>query len=188
MPKKAVFIPLVILNLAAIGFGLYAGFYTLFSSDADVPLMVGALLSMIAMCSSLMYVFYGYKKNVSSYFRGFMFTYALSQLAGIVIASGSSDGTGLGALLVGAIYGPLLVLALASDLGKKKSLILCAVVVVLQLGVFVGAVITTPGLIRGGTPLGTLYMMRAHMQFTLAVSMTLMTVAKYTDKAIRGTK
>lgn len=183
MKKKTVLIVLVVLHLIALCFGVYAGFYTMFSKEAGIAMMVGAMCSLAAICASLMYLFYGYKKNAASYFRGFMIAYALSQLAGLVIAGQNAEKTGLGVLLVGAVYGPVLVMAVAENLGKKKSYTLCAIAVLLQIGVLVGAIIT-----RGSANVGGLFLMRGYMQLTLAVSMMLMTVAKYEDKSARGTK
>ena len=180
MKKKTILIVLVVLHVIALCFGVYAGFYTMFSKEAGIAMMVGAMCSLAAICASLMYLFYGYKKNASSYFRGFMIAYALSQLAGLVIAGQNAEETGLGILLVGAVYGPVLVMAIAENLGKKKSYILCGIAVLLQIGVLVGAVLT-----RGTAEVGGIFLMRAYMQLTLAVTMTLMTVAKYEDKAAR---
>ena len=182
-------VPLIILNFIAAAFGVAANVYVLLSKEASVFTKIGAAVVILALGASLLYLFNGYKKNAAGYFKLYMCLFAMAQLVSTFATVYSApNGQSLISVAFPALtYGPILVLALVENLGKKRSYLVCAFVVAAYLTASVLILVMVPGLLAGGTEAGTLCLIRSGTTLLLAIIMSMMIVAKYRDKEERGT-
>ena len=183
-------VPLIILNFIAAAFGVAANSYVLLSAEASVFTKIGAAVVILALCASLLYLFKGYQKNAAKYFKLYMCLFAMAQLVSTFATVYSApNGQSLISVAFPALtYGPILVLALVENLGKKRSYLVCGFVVAAYLIASVLVLVMVPGLLAGGTEAGTLYLIRSGTTLLLAIIMSMLIVAKYRDKEERGTR
>ena len=132
------------------------------------------VLTLIPMLGALLYCATGYKKSSAGYFNLFIYLYTA-----VVFATSLFIRTGPIFLSVFSIisFGILCVLAIAKDVGKKKSFVLCGLNMFLAIIRIIAYFITT-GQFPGGM-FGNLL---------LAGILGLMVYAKYADKTARGTE
>lgn len=184
---KKIFMVIALLGLAVTAGGQV---YLLTFKEGFPFMHIAALLLLIAVIAGIVYAIKGFRKNEATLFRTFLHFYALSQFASIVY-SGSLTDLGNNANLIGIcanviIFGIILMLASAVDLGKKRSMGLILTVVALNVFLLIGSLIGQPGLVRGGGARGTIFAFYATSNLILSLVTTLMLVAKYKDKAARG--
>jgi len=178
---------LLILTLLGIVLGVAAGAFLVLRKGENAFLIVTALLTVLALLAALIYVLKGAKKKAASYFKAFMICYALAEFSSILSASGLAVNQPAAVAVNAAIFMLLILLAIGTDLGRTKSFLICGAVIVLALGLLIGAVVLFPGVLRGGTALGTVFALRAGANLVLALLTGIMVAAKYADKARRGT-
>ena len=156
-----------------------------FSQDSFFTL--SSIMVIIALTVGMVYVFMGFTKDAAPYLRYFMGFAALSELASIADVA-NMNVTPFGACFGAVIYGVYIILTVGKDLGKKQSLLLCVILLVLSVVMLIGSISSFPGLVLGGNTQGTLYMIRSAAKVCLATTALLAIYAKYVDKASRGTK
>ena len=183
-------VPLIILNFIAVAFGVAANVYVLLSAEASIFTKLGAAVVILALGASLLYLFKGYRKDAAKYFKLYMCLFAMAQLVSTFATVYSApNGNSLISVAFPALtYGPILILALVENLGKKRSYMVCAFVVAAFLLASILVAVMVPGLLRGGTEAGTLYLIRTGTTLLLAIIMSMMIIAKYRDKEERGTR
>ena len=185
--KKGSGILIIVINLIGVLVAIAAGVFAVVRNPDNLYMIVTAVLTVLALLAALIYFSKGAKKNAHAFFKIFMSCYALAEFASIISSSGLAVDQPAAVAVNAAIFALLILLAVGTDLGKLKSALLCIAVIVLALISLVGAIIMYPGVLRGGTPLGTVFALRAGANLCLALLTGIMVAAKYADKASRGT-
>ena len=186
MKNKALNPLIMVINLIAIALCVFGSIYSVIRVDAgDVYSRIAAILNIVALLSSAVYVLYGCKKNAAQFFRGFMICYSLSLLSTIVGATMQGPDIPATVIVYLVVFALIVVLAAGTDLGKKVSYVICGIIFAVNLGYFIWLFFTSPGIFRGGDMLATANLIGAGSQLALSSLLGVMTVAKYIDKANR---
>lgn len=163
-----------ILAIASVGFMVYMAF----NSDIDVFYKVEVVSNIIALLFVFEYIILGFKKDFASYYKLAMYVNAANAL--IVTAVASNESTKYIAIISCAIcFGCILTLAVAKNLGKKMSLILCTVVILLRISGIISYYFSA-----NTVDISLIIMIS---QLVLALVILVATIAKYEDKTIRHT-
>ena len=168
-----------IINLMLILFGIVSNVQILQHDNPSISTTVSTIFSVIALLAGASYICYGYEKVGAKSYKAFMILYAFAQLSCIVGAALMEPSNAIYIVSSAIVYGPILLLALSKDMGKKVSYNLAGIIVGLQLLVFVGSLISKDAVFHGSRTLSNLI---------LAVTACVMVWAKYDNKASRGTK
>ena len=185
--KKGSGVLIIVINLLGILISVAAGVFSVVRDSDNLYMVVTAVLTVLALLAALVYFLKGAKKNAAAFFKLFMSCYALAEFSSIISSSGLAVDQPAAVAVNAAIFALLILLAVGTDLGKMKSFLLCIGVIVLALASLVGALIMFPGVLRGGTPLGTVFALRSGANLCLALLTGAMVIAKYADKTRRGT-
>lgn len=134
-------------------------------------------VTVIALIGAVVYSLYGFKKNEAKYYKLFINLCAVATILRLVVHV-SSNGT-IRAVLTAVQFGALCVLSQAKDLGRKKSMILGLIFIVITLAIAVSMISVV------GFETRVLFMSLS--DFILALVINILLLAKYADKAERGT-
>lgn len=168
---------LVVIIVAGLAFACALGeIDVIATSKLDGLYKLEGILDVFALALSFIYLVLGYKKGVANYYKASILIAAAHAL--VVTSVASNEPTKYVSIISCAIcFGLLLGLAFGKNNGKKESLIICGIIVVLRvLGILFNA--------NGLTDPKTLLIIS---QLILAITVTVITVAKYIDKDERGT-
>lgn len=156
---------------------------------------IAAASEMIALVFSVLYYCFGYKKDAAKYYRMFMlfyaFTYIAETFASIIDydAIGVSDKVSLTLVVSMILYGNTIVLAVGKDIGKAISYAICAVNVIFYALPVLAVLLPDMEIISFESPeIKYASIILYCTWLVLALNAFIMTMAKYTDKARRGTK
>lgn len=170
-----------------------AGCVYVCTSGSGTYFIVSAVVEFLALVFSVLYYVFGFRKDAAKFYKLFMLfyasTYLVELLAAIIGKSELSVLTDASTTIIFSmiLYGNTLLLAVSKDLGKKASLGLCIAGVVCYALPLAGCAV--PGFMPFDTPvlwLSCLILFASH--FVLALNALIMTLAKYKDKEMRGTK
>lgn len=148
-----------------------------------------SILSVLACLVALYYGLKGYRKNEAAAYKTYIILYAFIPWVSTISHGFYLEGT-MAAVTTGCMalqFACAAIIAVAENLGKKKSLILCGIIVTLTFAAFVVCVFVSPGFFRGGDVIGTLSMIRTGSNTLLAFVAFVLTMAKYKDKQLRET-
>ena len=175
--KNSTYKAILILSLICIVAGLVLSALSITGNDSNLPQQIACLFNIAALIYAAYYILAGYSKDAAKYYKTYAAIFALAQIASLgAIGANSSSylATVLGALTLATI----LVLLFSKDLGKKKSLSLCIALLVLVALSFCSSL--------AAVGWSSAFMFPIIVSFVLACILTVMTVAKYVDKAARG--
>ena len=148
-------------------------------SDLEVLYKGGAIFDLVALFFAFFYLAKGYGKAQAKYYKISMLFNALNAL--FVTAVAANEKTKHVSIIMCAIcFGLILLLALGENLGMKKSLIICLIVVFIRASGLISQYIIT----KNFDPVCVLVV----SQLVLALMILACTLAKYEDKQARGTK
>ena len=150
--------------------------------------LIADFLELAALVLALFYLFKGYKKAAAKYYHWFLVSFTIAVVFNLGFDIIAATLNGVTAILGLGIYGMLCILAVAKDLGKKNSMILGVLILAESIILLVVTLVYTPGIIRGGDALTTQGIIRAGVQQCMAIILNVMIIAKYKDKAARGSK
>lgn len=155
-----------------------------FTTIYGVLALLFSFVRLIALIFGLVYIFNGFKKDVSNFYKGYMLLYVVSMFLFSTNSIATKDVSYFEAFLNNGALVASLVLAIGKDLGKKNTyiaaiaLLLCTLVPLIIYG-FTFTNYGNEGLIFLGCAISN---------FLLAVTATFMVYEKYTDKVARGRK
>lgn len=130
--------------------------------------------TMLTLLFAALYFMMGFKKDAAPYYKLFAWMFAISTCV-FVLAVRTMP---IVFVIIGLInYAILSILAVAKDLGKKKSFILCIISIVVSAAAIVLFCILNAGSV-----------ITMASKLLLSVLLFVMVNAKYADKGIRGTK
>ena len=175
--NKPIYKVILIINLVCAVAGVVLCTIQIARYDGDMPRMLSALFNIVALLAALYYIFGGYTKDSAQFYKVAGFFLALSQIASIAYAG--TAGEAYYRLILGAlILSVTVTLLCSSNLGKKKSLTLCASQIALSLLLVAGSIADSSFL----AVYDNLF-----VRLILLCLYGIMTYAKYLDKAERGT-
>lgn len=179
-------LPVVILDLVGIIIGIAANAYVAIAGELSVLQSVNLWVNVAALLSSLVYLVLGYKKNAAVFYKLFASAFALSQFVSILSLAKENNYLGLSCYAV--LFALILMLALVADMGKKKTFIICFIILILGVFLLVINFFSSPGnIINTGDWL--LKLVCSFSVIVMAAVMWLMATAKYLDKdARKGTE
>ncbi len=157
--------------------------YTLIArhiQQAHVDAIIMDSLEILSLISIAVYCAFGFTKKAASFYKLFICVFAISELVNIY---GLSNGNfGVAALLPQSIiFGMLCILGFATDLGKTKSLIFGLIALLASVVALIVCVINNINDFWAGT-------VHCIANTAMCTVLLLMILAKYYDKAERGTK
>ena len=185
-----------ILNMLLVAACVAGCIYTLFAGMGTYY-TIAAGVELLALVFSVLYFFFGYKKDAAKYYRLFMLFYAFTYVAEIFAGIFEYKNTGtIGVtqkvsytIIVSMIlYGNALILAVGNNIGKTASYILCGINIFAYALPVLAVVI--PGLEIVSFESRAVASASIILYVTwliLAFNALLMTIAKYHDKDLRGT-
>lgn len=179
-----------VIMLILTGAAVPANIWCLTISESVVLIKTVSVLSILACLAALYYGLSGYRKNAASSYKLYMILYALALLMCTINRGFYLEGT-LSAVTIGCMavqFACIAIIIVAENLGEKKSLILCGIVAAFSVAAFVVCLFMSPGFLRGGGVSGTVAVIRSGSNNHLAFLTLTLTVAKYKDKDLRGTK
>lgn len=188
--------PISYVLLAAIVAAIGANLFSLIVNARFIS-SISAGLALMGCCSALHYVFKGYKKDAAKYYKFYMLLLYLSFVVGAIGPSLIVEyPDGLIRFITISFFvvsdctqaAFCMTLALSHDLGKKTSMIMCWVMVVLCSIFMVISIGFTPSEFMGGGIAGVVYALRSASNLVIVLIGLLMTAAKYQDKTVRGTR
>lgn len=185
--KKTLYRIILVFNLICIAAALCACVLTLVSAAANIWSRISSICALVALVFAAFYILKGYGKDAARYFKLFALLFALSEFASLLVI-GTTIKEGTPVLISGVLFAIVLFMAIGLDVGKGRSLVLCAVVVAMAVAQLVLSIQHEPGVLLGGTTYGTLAMLRNAVKVLLSCLFGIMVYAKYVDKKMRGTK
>lgn len=180
--EKSLFKTVVIVNLVFIFFCLFSN--AAFLADdtgAERSFNFACIFNIVALLSAMHYIVRGYTKDSAKYYKVFAGLFALSSLVSLLYMYVDAEDTLFQVASTAVIFGLIIILAVAPNLGKKRSLILCGIAIVIRLADLIVAFFTVK---ESAWPLWMIYM-SYFSQLVLAVLLGIMNYAKYLDKAAR---
>ena len=175
---KPIYKVILVLNIALIGACLYALIHGMITTPLSSTISyISLILKIVSLVFALVYMLYGYRKNVNLYYKGLLATITLLQFINVACLVYLGKGS-IATVISAVMFGLLLVLTIGNDLGKTKSLVLTSLLFILQAYIayrsyFVG---------RSAESITSL------TSLEIICLAGIMTYAKYLDKAERGTK
>ena len=175
---------LAVITAVILAAAMAASLYFIITGIAAIKVTCAVLF--LAMLCGLFYLVKGFRKDAAKFYRFYMSVSAFAVLVVLIAAcvvgvTGVTNG-GIGFILmvtVGIVlYGSFLLLGYAKDLGKKKNYIICAISCAISLiSAAIIAIIENDAWDKASVIFAT---------FVLSLLAFVMTVAKYQDKAQRG--
>ena len=152
---------------------------TTLSSDLDFFYKLEAICDVIALIFAFIYFILGFKKDFASYHKIAMYFAAANALIVTVVSSNETNKY-IAIAMCAVCFALVLILALAKNLGKTVSLILCAIIILIRFSGVLSYYLTV------NTIDVTLTLMVS--QLVLALVILVATLAKYEDKQERHAK
>lgn len=135
-----------------------------------------SVVDMLGLAAALYYCIRGYRKDAAKFYKLFVYLYILSRLMGVAFFAGK--GNVLDTVCMAVVIGAAGILAVAKDLGKTKSQMLGLAIL---LASFIPTIIN---FIHGAI----IRSLSGCISFcVVAILLNLLVLAKYEDKAERGT-
>ena len=188
--KNGLGIVMPLIALMGLVAGIIGNLYLLSFEESAPYLQIAAVFIILAMIAALVYVFGGFKKRGAKYYSLFIYLFALSEFVSIIfaasIAEEDTSKSLVGVILRVALFGILLVLASAKDLGKTKTYTLGIILLVTDLVMFIASLVMN--FTGNGSSTGVIFAIRTGSNLFLSFSLLVMMIEKYADKASRGSK
>lgn len=138
------------------------------------------LVHFVAYFAGILYAFSGYKKEGVKYYKAFMFFVAIAEILSFAGKLTRSEPSTLSIVLSGVCIVAALALAFVKDLGNKLSITLCSTCLAFHLYNLIHTAVNASAKFQAITgPLSDAVLIIIALVFVLA---------KYEDKAERGTK
>ena len=171
--------------------------YTVIMGTGGGGQQVPAIVAMAALCSTLYYMFSGYKKSAAKSYKLMMILCGAVSLTCLfphtynsVVLNESTFAAAICSMGYAVGFGLYLMLAFVPDLGKTKSMIILAVIFCAYLSVLIFSIVNQPGVMisDSGTRYDSMRIMRHTTTTVLAANAAVCTYFKYEDKSARGSK
>ena len=175
---KPIYKVILVFNLLLIAAAVVLSIIGICGEVATAIRIISTVIRLLALLFAGFYILSGYSKDAAKYYKLFGIVYLLSTVLGLISCI-SNTPTVLSVICYVLTIIGILALAFAKDLGKTKSFIICAVLVVLQIALTVSVYLQAdPAIVK----------INMFISIDLACLFGIMTYAKYLDKAERGTK
>lgn len=174
---KPIYKVILILNIIFIAIGIITsiiGFKSATSNEVIIK-----VINLLAWVFALIYILHGYRKNAAVYYKVFGWGYLITHLAFLASLVTAKDSPVIFYFTCGISIIILLTLLLKLNLGKKISLILCAILVLMKVIILICMWISTKDFSALSTRL---------IDLDFACLLGILTYAKYLDKDERGTR
>ncbi len=164
--------------IAAIGLAIYT-LIALNIKQANVGGIIMDSLGILSLISIAVYCAFGSTKKAALFYKLFICVFAISKLVNIYGLSNGKFGAEV-ILPASIIFGMLCILGFATDLGKTKSLIFGLIALLASVFELITCIINTTAGFAGVCP--------CIANTVMCTVLFLMILAKYYDKAERGSK
>lgn len=178
---------ILVFNLFCTIGGIATGILIATSDESGILLKISSLCALAALLFAGYYIISGYTKDAAKFYKSFAFLFAVSQLSAMICSLFEStlNIVDITCYFFGLAF--IVLMIFKKNLGKKVSLILCGIIIILCVISLSIAIQTATGIDLGDNLLGTLTTARGVIQILLGVLFGIMTYAKYLDKDARGT-
>lgn len=183
--KNPLYKIVLILILLFIAVGMVGGLNAIAAKQSDIYMRICGICTLPALASAEYYILKGYTKDVSKYYKIFVWLFSLSQLSMLVSASIGS-GSVVKIIIAAAAFALLIVAAAVKNLGRGRSLAICTAVFALSAVNMILPLVKDPGLFSSGNSSAMISFILAALGALLACLFCILTYAKYVDKASRG--
>ena len=175
---KPIYKVILVFNLLLIAAAVVLSIIGICGEGATATRIISAVIRLVALLFAGFYILSGYRKDAAKYYKLFGIMYMLVIVLGIITCLSNTPTVPSVICYVLLIIG-IFALAFVKDLGRTKSLVICAALVLLQIALAVLVYLE-------GDP--TIVKINMFMGIDLACLYGIMTYAKYLDKTERGTK
>lgn len=152
------------------------------NEKASTEFALNAGLEVLALLFAFFYIIYGHRKAVARFFKSYVTITAFAALITLSTYSIVKSAQSILLYLVYAlVFGLLVTIRLSLDFGKKKSFVICCIIILAYLVVFIQALVIEAKFI-------SYPVISALSSLILAVNLFIMIALKYADKAERGSK
>lgn len=148
------------------------------NSDLDMIYKIEVISNAISLVFLLEYFLLGFKKDFASYYKLAMYVNAANALL-VTAVSANETSKYISIISCAICFGIILTLAIAKNLGKNMSVVLCTVVIILRLSGLISYYLSTNSI--------NFVFLTILSQLLLAIVILVATIAKYEDKALRHT-
>lgn len=174
---KPIYKVILLINMIFIVVGIAFSFMN-YSTSTSIQ-KIYKITNITGLVFALFYILLGYTKNSSGFYKSFSVLYLISQAIGLCSIFINSIPRAYIFTIIGILAE--LVIIFKKDFGKKKSLIFCGIIVIAVIGSIINVILlghnTFDAIVRGRL-----------VDLILSLLFTILTYAKYMDKADRGTK
>ena len=184
--KNPLYWAILAFNLVLLAVGAALCVFTVIRAEAGDYLRCSGVLALLAMLSALYYVLRGYSKRQAWAYKCFIGCSAAAALAGQIFLSVTTDSDYvITVVLLSVIFALLIAMAVSKDVGKRNSLILAGLEILLTAVLLGIVVLVEPDVLYGEPMLRTHLILQTAVRLVLAVLLFLITWAKYIDKEAR---
>lgn len=179
--------PLFAASVIAIILDTAINVYMLCSKNSTITEKIATLTCVIALVCAMFYTFEGCKKNASLYYKSLFGFAAINQFGYIINDLSLDSAIAVIAIIINFIIMIMyLYIFFGRNIGRIKSLLICSIIVVVRIIILVLTAINFPGVLVGGTSLGTRMICFTASNLLIAVISTICTYEKYEDKKARN--
>ena len=175
---KPIYKVVLLFNLLLILAAVVLSIISMCGEGATATRFISAIVRLFALLFAGFYITLGYRKDAAMYYKIFGIIYIVNSVIEL-IACLLNTFTVIDIIFIVLSIAGIAVLTFVKDLGKKRSFIICAILVILQ-------IVCTVLVFLEGDPF--VVIINSFMGIDLACLLGIMTFAKYLDKAERGTK
>ena len=159
---------------------------TITSEGTDTFLRVSGIFGCVALVAAFYYIVMGYSKDQAWAFKYFVGCSTFSVLFDLIGISSYENCT-LPIAMIAVGFGLMIVIALGKDLGKRNSLLIGILMMVVFVIAAVSISILWPATQNGESQEGTIALVRILSDFVQSIILVELTFAKYIDKENRKT-
>lgn len=138
------------------------------------------IVHFIAYFFGLLYAFSGYKKDASKYYKLYMFLFSVSEIMSTISVVLRKEPSTISTLLTGLCAVFALILTFGKDLGKNTTLSICAICLSIHIYNLIHILINSQTKFQAIT--------NSLSNIVLVVIALVFIIAKYENKALRGSK
>ena len=184
MTKKTLYNAVLIFNLMFILPGIGVCIMLLVNPAATLAVQSGGVAALLSLLAAFFYTIKGFSKKQAWAHKLFLGFFAL---AVILTQIGRQTRPDIFGIVLSAITVVLLLLLLCGkNIGFRRSLLLCVILVVIGVLLILHLILTDPGIGRYGDPHSNLLLTWATADTALSVLSGTLTFSKYIDKVDRG--
>ena len=182
--KKPIYSVLLTICLIVSGLLAAINIVSIVSPETSIWIRISSVLVVLALVAAIIYIAKGYSKDMAWAYFAFLICYIGGLLFSLINSAVLSHNI-FSIVIAAIVYGLVIAIAVSKDLGERNSMMFCGIIVLLCVIKFVENSAKHSIISPENDALGTILSIRYASQLLLAILLTVITYAKYLDKADR---